>query len=57
MTTKNKVDGISISVGKAKPGVYIHRGFDHCNMYLVTPSSLRRAQRAQLALFAKGQAG
>jgi hypothetical protein len=53
---KTKVDGITVSIGKApKPSVYIHRGYD-CNLYIATPSSLRRAQRAQWALMTRGQA-
>jgi hypothetical protein len=52
---KTKVDSITVSIGKGKPSVYIHRGWG-CNLYIATPSSLRRAQRAQLALMTRGQA-
>jgi hypothetical protein len=58
---KTKVDAIVIDVSKDINGVEIFRkSATHARKvetYLnVTPSSLRRAQRAQLALLTRGQA-
>ena len=57
---KRDIRHIYIGVGGREPIAYIHRGDfkmgnSSCRLYSnVTLSSLRRAQRAQLALLAKG---
>lgn len=57
---KTKVDGIVIDVSRGANGVEVFRKngtyFHKVETYLnVTPSSLRRAQRAQLALVGDGR--